>query len=95
MFFIDAVASLEVTLLFLQNCAFRKWIEIFSESVVTWESEIFGPYFNVVADAIGPETDFTLETNVKEWGKKPTEQYFDSTIWFHYLGPFRLLLKLS
>ena len=34
--------------------------------VVTWESEIFGPYFNVVVDAIGPETDFTLETNVKE-----------------------------
>ena len=35
-------------------------------SVVTWESEIFGPYFNVVVDAIGPETDFPLETNVKE-----------------------------
>ena len=34
--------------------------------IVTWDSEIFGPYFNVVVDAIGPETDFTLETNVKE-----------------------------
>ena len=30
-----------------------------------WESEIFGPYFNVVVDARGPETKFTLETNVK------------------------------
>ena len=47
--------------------------------IVTWGSEIFGPYFNVVVDAIGPETDFTLETNVKEW-KKTTEYYFDSTI---------------
>ena len=37
--------------------------------IVTWDSEIFGPYFNVVLDAIGPETDFTLETNVKEWKK--------------------------
>ena len=27
--------------------------------IVTWDSEIFGPYFNVVLDAIGPETDFT------------------------------------
>ena len=34
--------------------------------IVTWDSEIFGPYFNVVVDAIGPEMDFTLETNVKE-----------------------------
>ena len=34
--------------------------------IVTWDSEIFGPYFNVVLDAIGPETDFTLETNGKE-----------------------------
>ena len=34
--------------------------------IVTWDSEIFGPYFNVVANAIGPETGFTLETNVKE-----------------------------
>ena len=34
--------------------------------IVTWDSEIFGPYFNVVVDAIDPETDFTLETNVKE-----------------------------
>ena len=25
-----------------------------------------GPYFNFVVDAIGPETDFTLETNRKE-----------------------------
>ena len=47
--------------------------------IVTWDSEIFGPYFNVVVDAIGPETDFTLETNVKEC-KKPTEYYYDSTI---------------
>ena len=47
--------------------------------IVTWDSEIVGPYFNVVVDAIGPETDFTLETNVKEW-KKTTEYYFDSTI---------------
>ena len=49
------------------------------EGVRTPESEIFGPYFNVVVDAIGLETDFTLETIVKEW-KKPTEYYFDSTI---------------
>ena len=34
--------------------------------IVTWDSEIFGPYFNVVVDAIGSEMDFTLETNVKE-----------------------------
>ena len=34
--------------------------------IVTWDSEIVGPYFKVVVDAIGPETDFTLETNVKE-----------------------------
>ena len=34
--------------------------------IVTWDSENFGPYFHVVVDAIGPETDFTLETNVKE-----------------------------
>ena len=32
-------------------------------SVVTWENEIFGPYFNVVVDAIGTEMVFTLETN--------------------------------
>ena len=38
--------------------------------VVTWESEIFGPYFNVVVDAIGPETDFTLETNRKRVKEK-------------------------
>ena len=37
-----------------------------SPPLVTWDSEIFGPYFNVVVDSIGPETDFTLETNVKE-----------------------------
>ena len=29
--------------------------------IVTWDSEICGPYFNVVVDAIGPETDFTLD----------------------------------
>ena len=34
--------------------------------IVTWDSEIFVPYFNVVVDAIGPETNFTLETNGKE-----------------------------
>ena len=34
--------------------------------IVTWDSEIFGPYFHVVVDAIGPGTDFTLETNVNE-----------------------------
>ena len=38
--------------------------------VVTWDSEIFGPYFNVVVDAIGPETDFTLETNRKRVKEK-------------------------
>ena len=26
--------------------------------IVTWDSEIFGPYFHVVVDAVGPETDF-------------------------------------
>ena len=34
--------------------------------VVPWESEILGPNFYVVVNAIGPETDFILETNVKE-----------------------------
>ena len=38
--------------------------------IVTWDSEIFGPYFNVVVDAIGPETDFTLETNRKRVKEK-------------------------
>ena len=38
--------------------------------VVSWESEILGPYFNVVVDAIGPETDFTLETNRKRMKEK-------------------------
>ena len=33
---------------------------------VPWETEIFGPYFNVVVDVISLETDFTLETNRKE-----------------------------
>ena len=31
-----------------------------------WEYEISGQYSNVAVDAIGPETDFTLEINVKE-----------------------------
>ena len=39
--------------------------------IVTWDSEIFGPYFNVVVDAIGPETDFTLETNRNRVKEKP------------------------
>ena len=38
--------------------------------VVPWESEILGPYFNVVVDAIGLETDFTLETNRKRVKEK-------------------------
>ena len=33
------------------------------------QGEILGPYFNVVVDAIGPEMDFTIETNRKEWKK--------------------------
>jgi len=38
--------------------------------VVPWESEILGPYLNVVVDAKGPETDFTLETNRKRVKEK-------------------------
>ena len=38
--------------------------------IVTWDSEIFGPYFHVVVDAISPETDFTLETNRKRVKEK-------------------------
>ena len=48
--------------------------------IVTWDSEIFGTYFNVVVDAIGPETDFTLESNVKKWEKNHW-----TLLWFHYL----------
>ena len=35
-----------------------------------WEIEILGPYFNVAVDAIGPKTDFTLETNRKKVKEK-------------------------
>ena len=38
--------------------------------VVLWESEILGPYFNAVVDAIGLQTDFTLETNRKRMKEK-------------------------
>ena len=38
--------------------------------IVPWESEILGPYFIVVMDAIGPETDFTLETDRKRVKEK-------------------------
>ena len=31
---------------------------------------ISGPYFNVAVDAIGPKTDFTLETNRKKVKEK-------------------------
>ena len=34
--------------------------------VVPWESETLGPYFNVVVDAISPETDSVLKTNRKK-----------------------------
>ena len=33
--------------------------------VILWAIQILGPYFNVAVDAIGPETDFTLETDGK------------------------------
>ena len=42
--------------------------------LVPWESEILGLYFNVVVDAIGLETDFTLETIRKKSGRKTTEE---------------------
>ena len=38
--------------------------------VVPWESEIFWSIFVVVVDAIGLETDFTLETNKKKVKEK-------------------------
>ena len=34
--------------------------------VVPWAIKILGPYFNVAVDAMGPKTDFTLETNRKK-----------------------------
>ena len=34
--------------------------------VVPWAIQILGPYFNVAVDAIGPETDITLESNRKK-----------------------------
>ena len=38
--------------------------------VVPWVIKILGPYFNVAVDAIGPKTDFTLETNRKKVKEK-------------------------
>ena len=38
--------------------------------VVSWTIKILGLYFNVALDAIGPETDFTLETNRKKVKEK-------------------------
>ena len=38
--------------------------------VVPWAIKILGPYFNVAVDALGPETDFTLEKKKqKKWKK--------------------------
>ena len=34
--------------------------------VVPWAINILGPYFNVAVDALGPETDFTLEKKQKK-----------------------------
>ena len=34
--------------------------------LVPWAIKILGPYFNVAVDAIGPKTDFTLETTIKK-----------------------------
>ena len=34
--------------------------------VKMWAIRMLGPYFNVAVDAIGPKTDFTLETNRKK-----------------------------
>ena len=34
--------------------------------VVPWAIKILGPYFNVAVDALGPETDFTLEKKTEK-----------------------------
>ena len=34
--------------------------------VVPWAIKILGPYFNVAVDALGPETDFTLEKKTQK-----------------------------
>ena len=39
--------------------------------VVPCTIKILGPYFNVAVDAIGPKTDFTLETTIKKVKEKP------------------------
>ena len=62
--------------------------------VVPWESEIFLVNIFVVVDAIGLETDFTLETN----RKRMKEKLLKSTLRLRkraFFGPLRLLLKLS
>ena len=51
--------------------------------VVPWAIKILGPYFNVAVEAIGPKTDFTLETTIKKW-KKNHQKLFktvNSTSW--------------
>ena len=47
--------------------------------VVPWESEIFLVNIFVVVDAIGLETDFTLETNRKRMKEKLFKEYFQTT----------------
>ena len=41
--------------------------------VVPWAIKILGPYFNVAVDALGPETDFTLEKKNRKNERKTTE----------------------
>ena len=38
--------------------------------VVPWAIKILGPYFNVAVDALGPETDFTLEKKTEKMKEK-------------------------
>ena len=50
-----------ISIIIREGCKKRPFFIVFYYEGV----RIFGPFFNVVVDAIGPETDFTLETNVK------------------------------
>ena len=59
--------------------------------VVPWDFEIWGPNLNVAVDAIGPETDFTLETHIKMFTKTnelPTGGIDKTQVLFRWFSPF-------
>ena len=46
-------------------------VDAFDETPVKmWAIKILGPYFNVAVDALGPETDFTLEKKTEKMKEK-------------------------